>query len=400
VESGYLSLVAVWCVTGKLGAGKTLMAVSRIQHYLNANRRVATNLDIYPEHLIDVFSKKMSISRTSDIPTIEDLDAIGLGYEGDFQGDERNGLLVFDECAKWLNSRDYRDKSRKLLVDWMIHARKKRWDIIFIIQSISVMDNQFRELFCEHVVYCRRLDRFNVPIISPLYKLFTGKPLKGVRLHVGIVKYGDKDSSLIVERWWHRGTSIYDAFDTEQGFSDDSSCSVNSVLPPWYTTGRYTTQFEIFKNDFKTFPMWPFLIAGLLMGTLLANYLTPDRWNPVKGAFSCNEAYERLVGCDTTPFQLATILDAHKNANYVDSVEAELIDNELLMSTALDNVFISGSVGTDYGQYEYSFVQKNEVFYPHEFGFKIYDISRCKAVAVSLEYKSIRKNITCIDEEI
>ncbi|MFK4136821.1 zonular occludens toxin domain-containing protein, partial [Pseudomonas luteola] len=37
--------MAVYFVTGKLGSGKSLVAVGKIRDYMIAGRRVATNLD-------------------------------------------------------------------------------------------------------------------------------------------------------------------------------------------------------------------------------------------------------------------------------------------------------------------------------------------------------------------
>ncbi|SEE79563.1 zonular occludens toxin domain-containing protein [Pseudomonas anguilliseptica] len=43
--------MAVYFVTGKLGSGKSLVAVGKIRDYLSEGRRVATNLDLWLDEM-------------------------------------------------------------------------------------------------------------------------------------------------------------------------------------------------------------------------------------------------------------------------------------------------------------------------------------------------------------
>ena len=116
----------VYVVTGKLGSGKTLACVGRIRDYLQAGKRVATNLDLNMNKLAGNYAKKCQVFRIPDRPQAHHLEALGLGYDGEFTGEERNGALVLDEYGTWFNSRDWNTARRKELLDWVIHARKKR----------------------------------------------------------------------------------------------------------------------------------------------------------------------------------------------------------------------------------------------------------------------------------
>ena len=103
-------LMSVYFLTGTLGAGKTLAAVYRISETLNKGLKVATNLDLNLEHLLNEKSKT-SYTRLPDQPTILDLESIGKGSD---KVDEKTyGLLVLDELGTWLNSRNWNDKSRE-----------------------------------------------------------------------------------------------------------------------------------------------------------------------------------------------------------------------------------------------------------------------------------------------
>ena len=193
----------VWAMTGKLRSGKTLMAVARIKEYLDQGRKVATNLDLNLEHLIPIHSKKTICYRLPDHPNVESLNSVGLGYDSDeIKGDRYNGLMVIDECASIFNTRSYNAPDRAALIDWFIHVGKRRWDVIFIIQHINAMDKQFREMFCEHIVYCNRFDRLQIPVLSLMSKLAFGEPVTLPKVTRGLVMYGSGMTATKVETWY------------------------------------------------------------------------------------------------------------------------------------------------------------------------------------------------------
>lgn len=382
--------MAVYVITGKLGSGKTLIALSRIRFYLNAGRAVATNLDIYLEKLVNPWAKNTKVQRLPDIPNEVDLNNIGLGYQGSFLGDEHNGVIVLDECAKWLNSRSWSNPDRKGLIDWMIHARKKRWDVILIIQDISAMDKQMRDLFAEHVVYCRRFDRMKIPFITSITSLFKDGGIRAFRSHVGIVKYGDNSESDIVDRWWYRGTDLFNAYDTEQGFSDDS-CGLSSVLPPNYVYGRYHSKWDKFKDDFSNSKTFTFLICGLVIGVGLSAIFETNPFSVKKGTFTCNDSWEKYIGCEIKPSQLRSIInDYNKPSDLTPDSGSPAEGSEI--ARFLPEVYIYGSVLIS-GAYEYYFYNGygNE-WYPGANGFTIKSIDQC---TVQLTKDDVSHIITC-----
>lgn len=234
--------MAVYVVTGKLGAGKTLVAVGKIQEKIVSGCKIATNLDlrVYKMPRVGIFAKTPNVVRIPDKPSLEDLQAIGLGNVS--YDESKNGLLVLDECGTWFNSRSWADKERQAVINWFLHARKLGWDIIFLIQDLSIMDKQARVALAEHVVYCRRLDRITIPFIGALYSLITGSKLPLPRVHIGIVKYGDSPQSIVVERWTYTGRDLYTSYDTKQAFSDSYEYASFSYLTPYLSHGRYAAK--------------------------------------------------------------------------------------------------------------------------------------------------------------
>src|ERR1700693_4668196 len=102
--------MSIYVVTGKLGNGKTLLAVSRIQAALREGRRVATNLDLTLEEMLPARNKTARAIRVPDKPTVGDLVALGQG--ANVLDESRYGLLVLDELGAWLNARQWNDKGR------------------------------------------------------------------------------------------------------------------------------------------------------------------------------------------------------------------------------------------------------------------------------------------------
>lgn len=239
--------MAIYLVSGKLGAGKTLSTVGRIRDKILAGCKVATNLNLYLENLLPPHlgrDRPCSVIRIPDKPMVSDLEAIGIGNES--MDEDKNGLIVLDELAAWLNARQWADKNRQAVIDWLIHSRKKGWDVMFITQHIDQIDKQIRTALVEFLVVCRRLDRMRIPLIGSALKTLSGGYLSGTmpKLHLATVRYGTDRDAIIADRWIYKGTDLYAGYHTRQVFvdRDDPSADVagpTSYLTPWHLRGRY-----------------------------------------------------------------------------------------------------------------------------------------------------------------
>lgn len=67
-----------FAVTGKKRSGKGLFCAGLIRDALREGKRVATNMDIFPLELLSPLSKA-TFFRLPDVPTAEDMLAIGVG---------------------------------------------------------------------------------------------------------------------------------------------------------------------------------------------------------------------------------------------------------------------------------------------------------------------------------
>jgi hypothetical protein len=112
------------------------------------------------------------------------------------------------------------------------------WDVILIVQDIQLIDKQIRTALLEHVGICKRTDRLSIPYIGGLLKFFK-IPHRPPRMHMCSVKYGTDIHALVVDRWFYRGITIQNAYDTRQVFSHNYPNGIHSVLSPWHLKGRF-----------------------------------------------------------------------------------------------------------------------------------------------------------------
>lgn len=215
--------MADYLVTGKKGNGKSLVCVARMLEAIRRGAPIATNLDLYLDHLLPAGNRSARIIRLPDKPTRADLDAIGSAYEGKYD-ESRFGCLVLDELATWLNSRTFQDKDRLGVLEWLTNSRKLHWDTYLLAQHPKQIDLQVREALVEFHVVCRRADRVRIPIVG----------LKPPRVHIAYVRYGVERGALLSDRWIYRGNHLFQAYNTDQIFRSDYPHGIYSMLPPGY----------------------------------------------------------------------------------------------------------------------------------------------------------------------
>lgn len=246
-----------YAVTGKKGAGKGLFCAGVIRDALREGRRVATNMDIFLEHMLPPHNRR-TLFRLPDSPTVADFEAIGIGNE--LIDESKNGIIVLDESSKFFNSRTWGDKERQPLLDWLIHSRKLGWDVYYQMQGLEQVDKQLRTTQVEYHIAVKRTDKWPIPFITPIFKTLLGWDIRFPRFHVGIVRHGCDQHALLVDRKWYKGDQLYQSYDTRQVFLDRShpkAVGLHSVLSPWHVKGRYMKKWDLYR---------PIFFAGITSG--------------------------------------------------------------------------------------------------------------------------------------
>jgi hypothetical protein len=228
----------VYLLTGKLGSGKSLAAVGRAVEYVEQGRRVVANfwLDVglLARSQASIYARSV-VEVLPDRPRAGDLVALGRGGPSE----ERAGLLILDECATWLNARTWNGKEREAVIDWFLHSRKLGWDVILICQHASALDKQVREMICEYLVTCRRLDRFKVPLFG----------IQLPRVHVASVRYGLAPTDLNAEHWVYRGGRYFALYATNW-------ISSASTLSGWHRAVPDEDRIAVAPGWKSVMPMW------------------------------------------------------------------------------------------------------------------------------------------------
>lgn len=242
--------MAVYSVEGKLGTGKTKFCVWQAQRALRQGRRVASNVDLHLAELVPDLPMA-SYQRIPDKPQAPDLEAIGHGNPDSYDEDQ-NGLLILDELGSWLNARTFSDKARMPVIDWMIHARKKGWDVYLIVQDAGMIDKQVRESLVEYSCRCVRLDKVKIPFVGSILGMVKPRLAYLPRMHLVTARVGYGSSVVVAERWHFRGDDLHQAYDTRQIFVNDPDATTRTVLS--------ARRFTVAKKARSWFASW---VAGI-----------------------------------------------------------------------------------------------------------------------------------------
>ncbi|MGV3582887.1 MAG: zonular occludens toxin domain-containing protein [Methylophilus sp.] len=274
--------MANWTLTGGLGSGKSIIAVGKLKDFMLAGRPCAGNIDFYPEKCLP-FNNKSIYLRLPDFPSSSDL--WNLGRASQSKDEKTFGILVLDELAVFLNSRDWSSKGREEFIKYLRHVRKQHWHTLFITQDLESLDKQARIALVEHKAVCSRTDRLPIPIIGGLLKLF-GIARMLPRIHIAIVKYGTSDKARKVDTWTYYGKSHFDAYDTDQIFTDAEER--DTVLYGYKYITEQTKKFGFIRQNHytKITVEYPAKVTGA--------FSTLSAWH-VKGRYVSKWAYYKYL---------------------------------------------------------------------------------------------------------
>lgn len=238
-------------VYGETGEGKSLFCVSEFADYLRRGCRVATNIEVDLSVLMPPWSKA-TYTLLPQCPTFADLDQ--LGRATDSKDPKDFGLLVLDEAPSFLDARDWNASGRKAMVEWVRHARKRGWRLVFISQHPELIDKQVRKSAFPLVAQVRRLDHVRIPFL----------PFNLPRLHLAVFRYGRGQSPLIVSRRFFFGGKVQQAYDTNQEFFE-SVGEVREMPSAWDLKGSKMRKWDMYKGL-----VFGCLFAGLVLGAVVA----------------------------------------------------------------------------------------------------------------------------------
>ena len=218
--------MALYFVTGALGSGKGLFCDMIATQAYRSGRRVASN---YPLNTYKM--DKNSMQSITVIPpkfTYDDLMALGRGCEE--QNLSQLGVLILDEAAISLNSRNFKDNSRQKILDFFVQSRKYGWDVYIQAQEAFMVDKQLVDGVGEFVVKLSRLDSLRVPFLTSFLELLFpknfGRTAKRSSILPHIVKYQVfllKSGGKPIEKGSFRAKDFFGVHDTNFIFENDET---------------------------------------------------------------------------------------------------------------------------------------------------------------------------------
>lgn len=206
----------ITAITGKVGAGKSLLMAIRIHEYLRRGRRVVANFE-YDDAPVQPLLKKLlgrpvpKIEVCNYRPSVEEIIALGRGGKNEHEA----GLLVLDETGGLFNAREWQNKDRSQFIDWLLHTRKLGWDVDLGVQNIGLLDKQIRVAVVESLITCKRMDRLRVPLLG----------IKLPRMHMAVERYGCEINAPIAARTYYRGNRFFPCYDTQAIFQNEEQAS-------------------------------------------------------------------------------------------------------------------------------------------------------------------------------
>ena len=262
---------APYFVTGPVGAGKSVTMVNIMVGYLNEGRPVATNIDVYPEHMpLNEIGKQTPIIRLPEEPRSSDLEGLGFAYERpkktalrseqeQVYDESKNGCLALDETAFFMNTRDWNNPDRAQLIKWLRLVRKRGWNAFLGVQDIESIDKQIVNALCRTICWCYSSDTmFSASmgakgfIVYPLIwmaRLFIKFVLRVPRVHVASYFKGkSKSTGSPCGTKYSWGRWLYKSYDTAQEFDDGKELY---DFPIRDSKGLYKCRIKLGSGDYR-----------------------------------------------------------------------------------------------------------------------------------------------------
>lgn len=313
--------MAVYLVSGGVGAGKSLTLTAIMMRAAKEGRRVATNFDLWPERYFNMNRDhtQIDITRLPDFPDAASLNALGSGVKNPAHKNKESmyGVLVIDECTGMYNTRDWNNKSKagdiRDTISWLQNSRKRSWDVYMIVHHPEIMDKQIRDGFGRNEIRMTRLDGFAIPpkilgiffiisiaflvwlrsisvtlaVVFGLVLLFKYRAQLLPKIHIATYFY----SGVEVKTERFKGKDYYNVYNTNQELKPQyelnpdgspaypDAVGMHSLLSPWHLKGRYHVK-PTFLQRLKA-PLDPlyFFLTGLIVGAFMlfsVDQLIPD----------------------------------------------------------------------------------------------------------------------------
>lgn len=145
----------VWGVTGNLGGGKTLSAVSLAYWGMQRGYFVVSNVSLNVDSLSAELGFNASRLYQHFSFEADDFDPFALpaGSPRGTPGGKRV-LVIMDECAEWIDQYSSTNTNPRIkrFLSWLRHSSKRSQDVILIVQRLEYLNKNIRLLISKWLI--------------------------------------------------------------------------------------------------------------------------------------------------------------------------------------------------------------------------------------------------------
>ena len=229
----------VWAITGNLGGGKTLTAVSIAVDSIRRGYYVITNITLNTAQL-SRFVGKSAPQLYQHISMDDDIDFYTLpcGSPRGSRGRKRV-LVIIDEVAEWMDQyQSARDGKVARFLSWLRHSSKRSQDVFLICQRADYINKSLR-ILVSRWVFVRDLAVYRLPV-----------------LHMRIPFCRDKIMQTVFDRMGNRISGVMMVRKSEYGIYYDTAECLNSSAGVY---GEYSLPLKRPPRFLLLFALWFFL---------------------------------------------------------------------------------------------------------------------------------------------
>lgn len=158
-------------ITGKIGGGKTVLAVEMMFDHLLKGGTVCTNIILIWPEVVKLGLRRRGVEIRKEQYIYVDLNEDDKPWHMKIVwGTRRTPVKVFlDEVHLFFNSRDWQKTAQlhRDMLSFLSQSRKACVDVTFIAQVASTLERQFR-VQCEWEIYVRNFKDIKIPIFGTL----------------------------------------------------------------------------------------------------------------------------------------------------------------------------------------------------------------------------------------
>lgn len=235
---------------GKIGGGKTYLAVCRMLAHLAKGGTVFTNVELKLDGVKRYLAKHHGVELEPDAIRILDESESWDFHKYLRAGSELNTLCVIDEAHLWFNARDHAvtAATKRELITFLSQSRKLKVDVILIVQAAENLDAQFRRL-AQEIWRMKDLQRFRVPLLG------IGYPWP----HTLAFRLDNGNFQVMEKKLLRRSQDIFEAYNT------------NALLRPVEFAGEVQSVRKLKKIEGKPNPLQKVLAWQPSQGLLAAS---------------------------------------------------------------------------------------------------------------------------------